>query len=285
AVIILIRWLRGTDSIALVSWVVLGLWSLSQAALATIGRLSMSPDHAMRTDYMSHSLYMWCSGLVLLSALLERRSKIRAIPAGIALVFGLLLVASPANPEFWQALATFNASLAHGKVCYVYRVQHLDSECLASRTDNVDAMLVRAQEADRAHLTEPKVQPGLPQSRTSVRGAITDVEQLDDGRVLRGWVLLEEGDRAGAILVGVSENGGVRQVLGFGRIDDRRGLWPRLFPRIGPRADWEVKLDASGLDRAAQSGGLDAYFVRADTGELHRLTPGSAEMEWSAIAR
>ena len=285
AVIGAIRWARGMASIALVSWVVLGLWSLSQAALATLGRLSMSPDHAMRTDYMSHSLYIWVSGLVLLSVLLERRSMMRSIPTAIALAFGLVLTTGLTNPDFWQALASVNTRLAHGKVCYVYREQHLDYECLASLTDSVDAMLVRAQEADRASLIEPRVLRGFPLSQASVRGAITEIQQIEGGGLLRGWVSLERGARAGAILIGVSEDGRVSQVLGFGRIDDRRGFWARLFPWHEVQADWAVESEALILERAPQPGQIDAYFVQPDTGELYLLTPGSADIDWSSIAK
>jgi hypothetical protein len=279
------RWARGTASKALVSWAVLGLWSLSQAALATLSRLSMSPDHAMRTDYMSHSLYLWVSGLVLLAMILDRSPKLRSIPTAIAVALGLALSVGLTSSHFWQSLASFNAQFAYAKVCYIYRGQHLDSDCLALLTDNIDKMRVVAQKADGAGLIKPGVLRGLSQGHPRVGGAITEVRRVDDGWKVRGWVLLEKGAGPGAILVGMSDEGRLSQVLAFGRIDDRRGFWARLFPWHETLVDWEVELEDFDLDRAPPSGELDAYFVLPDTGAPYLLKASSVDIGWSSSSR
>ncbi len=63
---------------AALAWTTLGAYSLSQAVLATMGRLPMGLGHAMRGEYIVHATYLYVAAAALLTLLVPARSLVVA---------------------------------------------------------------------------------------------------------------------------------------------------------------------------------------------------------------
>jgi len=99
---------------ARLAWVVVGLYSLAQALLAMAGRLPMGLGNALRSDYVSHAMYLYVAVAALgLLAGGERTRRGTAIACGIgAIALSATLVAPGMREDLQQHASHFRYTRA-----------------------------------------------------------------------------------------------------------------------------------------------------------------------------
>lgn len=259
----------GNLSMANFSWVILGMSSLIQAALATIGRLPMSPEHALRTDYMSHALFLWVSDFVLLHTLFNSSKRIRILIYIALPMLSLWLVISIVTPSFWKALSHFHAQFSHAKVCYLYRDYFLDLECMKTIGNEISHITALAQRAETINLLRPSKPNGSVKIDAPMRGVISEIIESENEVTINGGVS-NNGYNNGAFLVGKSKKNQLIEVFGYGSYVDNQGFWARFVRDSSPRK-WRARIEKQHIAPKLNIEEIEIFYVSSETGDLYRV--------------
>lgn len=264
-----IRGMLRTDT----AWVLLALYSLSQAALATITRLPMESSNALRPEYIAHGAFIYVATAAMLMALFtQTRPQAAAgpnVPAGrpdtplaaflaVLLVFGLGVanVLSVAQPDFWRALEARQSRDLMWRSCVLYAGFLSERECL-DRLYYGDLELW-ARRATELGLLDPGVLPAWAPRDEPAEGRYT---LLSDGA--RGWAASGEaaigGEPADAVLL-VDPEGDPVRILAVLSVTRRDGSFRSRIPESPA---------AAAIDPCR----LQLYAVDAEDGAAHRLRP------------
>ena len=243
-------------------WLVIGALPLSQAILATYGRLPYGLDHAFRDDYAHYGVFMAVAvgGLALLWGGRRWRRGLTAV----CLVVALGLLAGLASADFRRSLADHRAKFSYAKACLVTARQLPSAACL-------DTLFPRRLDRfTRFARAAPVLSPGLPQRLPLAGGTPGAVDRLDRaGGVLRahGWAALD-GQPADAVALACADPAGgpAPRLIALVKVDQWRPDLARWRGALA-QAGWTLRLSPAPACQPA------IFVVDADRGQLRALTP------------
>lgn len=247
-------------------WVLLGAYSVSQAAIAAAGRLPMGDGHATRPDYVLHAIYLYAAiAALILLRLPEGRLRL-AVPGLVLVAIGW--AASLLGDGFWSNLQRDRQVRLHGKACALLIRLHRDEACLAQ-------LYPPAQIAHRIAFAGSLLQPA-PLDRLRIagegEGAVETVALRADGVVVSGWAV-REGAPADAVVLTAAPDGEQERILAIVPVGQPRPAVALRAPIRRDRVGWEAKLPGTAAIDACQ---LRAYAFDTTGGFLHPL-PGLGE--------
>jgi hypothetical protein len=271
--------LRKDETTRLLSygWLAVAAYSLGQALLATLMRLPLSLEFAMRQDYRSHALYLPFAALAIIWLWSEKQNR-RRYRIGV----GFLVIAFTLNA--WSVV--LHASTI--KDLRVHRARALRAKACAQLSPSargIDACLIHVSLSSHflermRQLTEVgAIEPGLASTlefgdASRIDGAIEAIENRGDHLAIRGYALLD-GQPVDAIAVTHTDES-QEVIVGIYRgARLRKGLQNRLGHRYR-YAGWRGRVYDPTLQSSNRSGKLRAYAVATATNELFPLPPFEA---------
>jgi hypothetical protein len=177
-------------------WLVLGIYPIAQATMASITRLPMSQDHALRQDYIIHSMYLPLATLALMAILSNKSSKTffkRFLLLFIGLLIGLFIHYNFGTNNFDQLLG-FHNSLQRGKACTQLINFYNSEDCLKILHPVPKYVVEESRVLDQLGLLRPGLAKSLDiDSDSSGKwGYIESLEKDPQGIVMHGWAILEK---------------------------------------------------------------------------------------------
>ncbi|GAG03536.1 unnamed protein product, partial [marine sediment metagenome] len=208
-----VRFGWSTISPAALAWMVMGAYSVSQALLGAVGRLTMGIEHAIRPDYISHALFLPVAALVLLwlppRGLSVRQPVVRtARTVAWGALVGLSLSLAAAN--WGRAPATIlresRARLQHGKACAQLVRLTPSGDCLDLLFPSFyPRFVLRLEKLDRLGVIRPGLVTEIrPAEVGQGEGSVQEATLVGDTLALRGWATIDE-DQTDAIVLASRE--------------------------------------------------------------------------------
>jgi hypothetical protein len=256
---------RGTAA-----WITLGVYSLSQAGMATIGRLPMGFLHASRPDYVMHTVYFFVAIAVLWlspNPTTARPVFLRSAVLAVVTVVASIQAASVLRADFWNDLERISQTRRLAKACLLLKEMRYDAECLTELYPVPEALNHRKQLAVESGVLD--LAPiSITEQAGDTDGHMERVEIAGDSLRASGWAA-QRGRPADAVVLCLlcpAEPLAVLAITGTG------GEPPDLSADMGSvrrRSGWEVEVegDRSWRDDCQ----LAAYAMDNDNARLHRL--------------
>jgi hypothetical protein len=261
----LLEWHRKGFVVAryLLPWLVLGVYSISQAILATITRLPMSQGHALRPDYIIHPIYLPLATLALLVILSNKFSKV-FLKQFLLLWLGLLIVIFvnySLRVNHFQQLLAFHHSLQHGKAC-AQLINFYDSEsCLKILYPKPNKVPPHIRRLDELELIQPGLVKSLAidSSLAGKGGYVELLEETSQGIRIKGWAILEQRPADAVVIIYEPQEQTPRivHILKTGRYreDVVKILGEKKFARSG----WSGTIQTQQLPAKANLCSLNVY--------------------------
>ncbi len=265
---------------ALWSWVVVGGYSISQALLATLGRLPMNANFAMRGDYVTYGIYIVVASLAILAFSNRNQQpekESRAIWAGI-LLLAIILVDVSVKPYFLEDLRHRRQALLRAKTC-VQLLSHLDDiSCLRGLSSNLQALKRVALAAQEAGVLKPGVAQSIVRGTEPYAGRWVSMDRLGNELYLSGWAAI--GSRpADSVVVTTSPTQTVEKIISVfatgRRIDSPEGATARSLRHAG----WQGFISTVGvpMNSSARNCGLNVYAFDSSSNSFY---PVEADREF-----
>ena len=200
-------------------WFVIGLYSISQAALATITRLPMSHTHALRPDYIIHPIYLVLANLALIAILSHYLSKNYLRKTGIIVmcfIVGLYLSYNFDQKKYHQ-LVIWHQDLQHFKACIqlidFYEIESYNLLGCPGRAIVPEEPWV--QGLDRLGLLKPGIVKSFKtENSSSNSGTINQLKTTPEGFIISGWAAINM-QPADAVVVTYEEKNQPPSIVGI----------------------------------------------------------------------
>ena len=257
----------------LTAWVVVGLYSIVQAALITAGRLPMSMDHATRPDYALHGVYVVIATIVILGMIDYEAGRRRMAGAVIATAFfgGVLLASTTESPA--SRLQNQFFELQQGKACIQLFPVLNARECPHEVYPWPGQMPERILAAGSLGIMQPGlIHEIVPTRDAAVYGEVAFTFQVPEGIHFTGWAAIHEQVTDAVAITGLDEKG-KEVVLGVLRgglgSDEVAGLLGERYRYSG----WAGTIPLAQMlyDPIQTNCGLHAYAMDTGTNALTEL--------------
>jgi len=259
----------------LVSWVVLGLYSVGEALLSTVGRLPMSMRNAVRPDYALHGIYFVIASIVILGMIDFQAGRRRMTATAIATAFIVGVGLSSITQSPVSLLREQHFELLQGKAC-IQLLPVLDTPHCSHEVYPWPAQMPeRLRAADSLGIMRPGLIHELkPSGDTTFYGEVAFSFQIPEGiHFAGGWAITEHRVTDAVAITGFDEDGD-EVVLGVLRGGLERNDVAQLFEDEKFRfSGWggTIPLDRMRYDPDADNCGLRAYALDTETNELFEL--------------
>jgi hypothetical protein len=243
-------------------WLVMGAYSIAQAAVAAVARLPMGLDHATRPDYVLHGVYLPAAvaGLALARAHGAARER-----RAVAVVLAAFAWAAPLLGEgFWDDLVQRQRARRHARACAVLHRLYFEESCwsgflsppsIARRMDEA-APLLRPAPIDRLEFSAPGT------------GGIESAWRREDVEIVNGWAA-SPGEPADAVVLTVA--GDPERIVAVVELAAPPSGGILRTPARGARESWKARVSGA-IDPCS----LRAYAFDASTATLQPLAAADA---------
>jgi hypothetical protein len=258
----------------LLPWLVLGIYPIGLAIIASITRLPMSKDHALRADYIIHSMYLPLATLALM-AILGNNSAQNWLRQFFLVFIGLFLgmfVHYDVGSNNFDQLLGYYASLQRVRACTQLIDFYYSEDCwkilyLAPRD-----VVERIRVFDRLGLLRPGLASSLDidGDYSGKWGYIDRLEENSQGFAISGWATLEKRPADAVIITHEAENQApkILAILATGqpREDVSKFLNNQNFNQVG----WGGNINLDQIPTGANICSIHAYGF---DNERNRLFP------------
>lgn len=287
----------------MLSWLMLGSYSIITAALITIGRFDQGPESGLTSRYTTYSLYLPVALVYLLPMTLGRGSqqlrlfKLKLSTARLLTFLGvsLIVIHLPIYLLGIRQMSSFRVASLQSKACSLF-VNVVQDECLTKTVyPEVDTFKRMVNAADRLGLIRPsliksnRVQDidNTPTQSQNNRGTFHCL-LLAEGEtyVASGWANLpDRGEPADAVLLAYEQDGGPAMIFAIALLNTERDIVSALFRRgIYGDSRWSKSFSLKPMNRGPvklTAWGFDAYSGKAYKldGEYVFQKPNSPEQK------
>ena len=222
-------------------WFVIGGYSISQALLAMIGRLPMSIGHALRRDYVTHSMYIFVASIALL--LLAAPERFRFAIGSAVLMLSVALTSTLAMPEFWKEAKAHERNYEHAKACVRLVKLYADENCLDRLYHRFEHRLEKFTSKNRL------MRPQMVETATVGTPANGEVASLSvENGLLRaeGWAQIGKSP-ADAVIAAIPADGNPR-ILAIARVGSQGDASADRGGSGRPDSSWRIETSVEGTD-------------------------------------
>ena len=258
---------------AFAAWTVVGLYSISQALLITVGRLHLSTESATRADYVIHSVYIYIASLVLLGLVAWRSGRRAGIPILLTGTFftGILIGAVSESPIAAMRLQAHE--FRQGRACIQLYPLLYQMQCPRWAYPWPAQMPARIKAANELGIINPRLViqiervPDVP-----VHGSVGVSFRVPKGIHFDGWAVVN-GEIADAVVITGDTDEGEERVLGVFRSGVQRGDVARAMGEKFRYAGWAGDIAETELvyDSKQKNCGLRAYVFNIAASRFYPL--------------
>src|SRR5690606_15678290 len=180
-------------------WLVVGAYSIAQAAIVALGRFPLGMFYATRPDYMLHSVYLPASVAALF--LVRRRGRGREWRAFVVLLAAIAWAAPLLGDGFRSDLERRRQERRHARACVLLHRLYFEANCVQGvRSPGSIARRIGAAASMLRPAPVERLEFGAPG-----RGAIERIEPMGDEVRVEGWASLR-GPQADAVVLTVADD-------------------------------------------------------------------------------